>query len=118
MCKTKMIKMIKHMFIYKHIFAWKLLLACSSLYICIAHCISMLNFSKYEEQLILGWNLPPKNYEWPIYILKNYTSKSESAYNNMPLLIWITSDFGKKFAQKNMNDKPFEKMNVEFIISI
>ena len=40
----------------------------------------------------------------------------------MPLytfqLIWITSDFGTKFAQKNMNDKPFEKIKVKIVISI
>ena len=27
-------------------------------------------------------------------------------------LIWRTSDFGTKFAQKNMNDKNFEKTNI------
>ena len=29
-----------------------------------------------------------------------------------------TSDFATKFAQKNMNDKNFEKINVKIIISI
>ena len=51
---------------------------------------------------------------------KNYTSKPESAYNNMPFikfqLIWRTSDFGTKFAQKNMNDEPFEQMKVKISI--
>ena len=28
-------------------------------------------------------------------------------------LIWRTSDFGTKFAQKNMNDKNFEKINIK-----
>ena len=52
----------------------------------------MLNFSKYGEQQILGWNLPPKFMnEYDEYFLKkfmntskHYTSKSESAYKNMP----------------------------------
>ena len=55
---------------------------------------------------------------------KNYTSKPESAYNNMPFikfqLIWRTSDFGTKFAQKNMNDEPFVKLaysNVPLVAS-
>ena len=29
-------------------------------------------------------------------------------------LIWRTSDFGTKFAQKNMNDKNFEKIKVVY----
>ena len=33
-------------------------------------------------------------------------------------LIWRTSDFGTKFAQKNMNDKNFEKINIKIEISI
>ena len=30
------------------------------------------------------------------------------------LLIWRTSDFSIKFAQKNMNEKNFEKINIKF----
>ena len=33
-------------------------------------------------------------------------------------LIWRTSDFGTKSAQKNMNDKHFEKINVKIVINI
>ena len=33
-------------------------------------------------------------------------------------LIWKTSDFGTKFAQKNMSDKKFEKINIKFEIKI
>ena len=29
-------------------------------------------------------------------------------------LIWRTSGFGTKLAQKNMNDKHFEKINIKF----
>ena len=29
-------------------------------------------------------------------------------------LIWGTSDFGTTFAQKNMNGKKFEKINIKF----
>ena len=32
--------------------------------------------------------------------------------------IWRTSDFETKFAQKNMTDKSFEKINVKMVISI
>ena len=28
-------------------------------------------------------------------------------------LTWRTSDFGTKFAQKNMNNRNFEKMNIK-----
>ena len=56
--------------------------------------------------------------EWPI--LQKITHQNQSAYNNMPFikfqLIWRTSDFGTKFAQKNMNDEPFEQMNVKISI--
>ena len=31
-------------------------------------------------------------------------------------LIWRTADFATKFAQKNMNDKNFEKINIHFEI--
>ena len=31
-------------------------------------------------------------------------------------LIWRTSDFGIKFAPKNMKDKNFEKINIKFEI--
>ena len=31
-------------------------------------------------------------------------------------LIWRTSDFGTKFAQKNMNNKNFEKRNIKLDI--
>ena len=33
-------------------------------------------------------------------------------------LIWRTSDFGTKFAQKNMSDKSFGKINIKFEIRI
>ena len=33
-------------------------------------------------------------------------------------LIWSTSDFGIKFAQKNMYDKIFEKIDIKFEIRI
>ena len=33
-------------------------------------------------------------------------------------LIWRTSDFGTKIAQKNMNDKHFGKINTKIVISI
>ena len=33
-------------------------------------------------------------------------------------LIWRTSDFGTKFAQKNMNDKSFEKIKIKFEVRI
>ena len=33
-------------------------------------------------------------------------------------LIWRTSDFGKKFAQKDMNDKNFGKINIKFEMRI
>ena len=33
-------------------------------------------------------------------------------------LIWRASDFGTKFAQKNMNDKNFEKIKIKIVISI
>ena len=33
-------------------------------------------------------------------------------------LIWRTSDFGTKFALKNMSDKNFEKINIKFEIKI
>ena len=33
-------------------------------------------------------------------------------------LIWRTSDFGTKFAQKDMNDKNFEKRNIKFEMRI
>ena len=33
-------------------------------------------------------------------------------------LIWRTSDFGTKLAQKNLNDKHFEKINIKIVISI
>ena len=33
-------------------------------------------------------------------------------------LIWKISDFGTKFAAKNMNDKHFEKINIKIVISI
>ena len=33
-------------------------------------------------------------------------------------LIWRTSGFGTKLAQKNMNDKHFEKINIKIVISI
>ena len=33
-------------------------------------------------------------------------------------LIWRTSDFGTIFAQKNVSDKNFEKMNIKFEIRI
>ena len=33
-------------------------------------------------------------------------------------LIWRTSEFGPKLAQKNMNDKHFEKINIKIVISI
>ena len=33
-------------------------------------------------------------------------------------LIQRTPDFGTRFAQKNMNEKNFEKLNIKIIISI
>ena len=33
-------------------------------------------------------------------------------------LIWRTPDFGTKFAQKNMNGKNFEKINIKFEVKI
>ena len=33
-------------------------------------------------------------------------------------LVWRTSDFGTNYAQKNMNDKNFEKRNIKTEISI
>ena len=33
-------------------------------------------------------------------------------------LIWRASDFGTKFAQKDMSDKIFDKINFKIIISI
>ena len=33
-------------------------------------------------------------------------------------LIWRTSDFGTKFAQKSMNDKNFGKIKIKFEIRI
>ena len=33
-------------------------------------------------------------------------------------LIWRMSDFGAKFAPKNLNDKNFEKVNIKFEIGI
>ena len=33
-------------------------------------------------------------------------------------LIWRTSDFGTKFAQKNVNNKNFGKINIKFKIRI
>ena len=33
-------------------------------------------------------------------------------------LIWRTSDFGTKFAQNNMSDKNFEKINIKIKIRI
>ena len=33
-------------------------------------------------------------------------------------LIWRTSNFGTKFAPKNINVKNFEKMNTKIVISI
>ena len=33
-------------------------------------------------------------------------------------LIWRTPKFGTKFAQKNMNDKNFEKINTKFEVKI
>ena len=33
-------------------------------------------------------------------------------------LIWRTSDFGTKFAPKNMNEWNFEKINVKIVITI
>ena len=32
--------------------------------------------------------------------------------------IWKTSNFGTNFAQKNMTDKNFEKINMKIVISI
>ena len=34
------------------------------------------------------------------------------------LLIWRTSDFGTKFAQENVNDKNFGKINIKFEMRI
>ena len=33
-------------------------------------------------------------------------------------IIWRTSDFGTKLAQKSMNDENFDKINVKIVISI
>ena len=33
-------------------------------------------------------------------------------------LIWRTSDFGTKFAQKNVNNKNFGKINIKFEMRI
>ena len=33
-------------------------------------------------------------------------------------LIWRTSDFETKFAQKNMTDKNFEKINIKIVVSM
>ena len=33
-------------------------------------------------------------------------------------LMWKTSDFKTKFAQKNMTDKNFEKISIKIVISI
>ena len=32
--------------------------------------------------------------------------------------IWRTSDFETKFAQRNMTDKNYEKINIKIVISI
>ena len=54
--------------------------------------------------------------------LKNYTSKPESAYSNMPSsqisVIWRTLDFGTKFIQKTVTDKNFEKVSIKIVISM
>ena len=39
-------------------------------------------------------------------------------YTNTRFVIVTTSDFETKFAQKNMNDKNFEKTNIKIVISI
>ena len=53
---------------------------------------------------------------------KHYTSKSESAYKNMPfyqISINLKSiRFWDQICPKNMTDKNFEKMNIKIIISI
>ena len=57
----------------------KLLLACPGLYMF----ITLLNFSKYGEQQILGWNLPQK------FMIGKYFEKlhikTKSVSNNVPL---------------------------------
>ena len=94
----------------------KLLLVCSGL----LHCISRPNFSKYEEKQILG-KICPKNLRMA-NTSKNYTSKSESAYSNMPLY-QISRNlenirFWDQICPKNMTDKNFEKINIKIVIRI
>ena len=76
------------------------------------HRILMLNFSKYEEQQILGRLVLPK------FIHQNRNQHITMCSCIKFQLIWRTIDFRTKFAQIYMNDKNFEKRNIKIVISI
>ena len=70
MCKTKVIKTIKTHLLTSTF--WNPCEASSGLHVI---CISMLSFSKYGEQHILGWNLYKKNYERQILPIITHQSR-------------------------------------------
>ena len=80
MCKIKMIKAIKNRFIYKHIF----LSLWGFFYLVLAYICSLYLYAKFQnmENNRFWGEICPKNI-WITNTWKTYTSKPESAYNNM-----------------------------------
>ena len=63
----------------------------------------------------------PKKYDWQTFKKNKHLNGNEhiaiylrTKYQS----VWITSDLGTKFAQKNMNEKNVEKINVKIVIII